>query len=163
MKVLGKEIGKDKKKFKDTKLGKFLKEKGSKVLDVAGELLPDKGGLGIVKNLIQNDDSMSAEDKEFALKMLDYEMVDSQEVTKRWQADMQSDSWLSKNARPLTLVTMVGMLFVFMMLDSMNIKFDIKERWIALYEIVLVSVIAAYFSARQIGKYHQAKYTKTEK
>jgi hypothetical protein len=150
------------KKFLDTKVGKFLKEKGSKILDVAGELLPDKGGLGIVKNLIEKDDSMSKEDKDFALKMLDYEMVDAQEVTKRWQSDMQSDSWLSKNARPMVLLAFVAMLFVFMMLDSMNIKFEVKERWIALYEITLVTVVAAYFGARQVGKYHQAKYGKSE-
>jgi hypothetical protein len=153
---------KDRKKFKDTKVGAFLKEKGSKILDVAGDLLPDKGGLGIIKNLIDNDNDMSAEDKEFALKMLEYEVVDSQEVTKRWQSDMSSDSWLSKNARPIVLLAFVGMLFVFMLLDSMNIKFDVKERWISLYEITLVTVVAAYFGARQVGKYHKVKYGKSK-
>ena len=59
-----------KNKFKDTKLGKWLREKAPKVLDVVGDLLPDQGALGIVKNLIDKDPDLSAEDIAKANEMI---------------------------------------------------------------------------------------------
>ena len=53
----------NKKKFKDTKLGKFLNKAAPTILDIAGDLLPDAGVLGIIKNLIDKDSDMSPEDK----------------------------------------------------------------------------------------------------
>ena len=95
-----------KKKLKDTKLGKFLSEKAPKVLEAVGELLPTDGVLGIVKNLIEKEDPkvLAPEDKETALKLLDQNMVEMQETSKRWISDMSSDSWLSKNTRPMSLL-----------------------------------------------------------
>jgi hypothetical protein len=92
---------KPKKKFRDTGLGKFLKQKAPKILDSVGDLLPDKGVLGIVKNLIAKDDILNPVDKETALALLEYDLVELQEVTKRWSSDMSSDSWLSKNVRQI--------------------------------------------------------------
>ena len=59
---------KDKKKFKDTKIGAFLKNKAPKILNAVGDILPDNGAYGIVKNLITSDKSMKAADKEMELK-----------------------------------------------------------------------------------------------
>jgi hypothetical protein len=69
---------KKRKKFKDTKIGAFLKSKAPKILDTIGDVLPDKGGLGIVKNLISSDSSIGPEDKEMALKILEGQKI------KRW-------------------------------------------------------------------------------
>tara|TARA_R110002126_G_C10390539_1_gene495007 strand:- start:51 stop:455 length:405 start_codon:yes stop_codon:yes gene_type:complete len=91
------------KKFKDTKVGKFLASNGSSIVDTLGSVLPDAGVLGIVKNLIEKQ-PMPVEDKEKALKLLELDQIELQEVTKRWQADLNSDNKLSKNVRPLTLV-----------------------------------------------------------
>ena len=91
------------KKFKDTKVGQFLLGKSGVVNSIA-EVLPDKGLFGIVKNLITGDKDLSLTDKETALKLLEQDMVEMQEVSKRWVADMASDSWLSKNTRPLSLI-----------------------------------------------------------
>jgi len=63
-------MSKPKKKFKDTKVGKFLKEKAPALLNTVGEFLPDQGGLGIVKNIISGDKDMGPEDKEMALKLI---------------------------------------------------------------------------------------------
>ena len=94
----------DKKKpFKDTKLGKFLKTKGSKLVDVVGDILPDKGVLGIVKGLIDKDDHLPQADKEMAMELLKMDMAEMDAVTKRWGADAAS-SKLAANVRPLTLV-----------------------------------------------------------
>jgi len=92
------------KKFKDTKVGKFLLNNGSGIVNTLGDALPSNGVLGIVKGLIDKDDSLPPEDKEKALKLLEMDMVEMQEVTKRWEADLNSDNKLSKNVRPLTLI-----------------------------------------------------------
>ena len=92
-----------KKKFKDTKLGKFLIGKKG-LFKSLGDVIPDKGLLGVLKNLISKDDSLSTEDKETALKMLEMDSIEMQEVSKRWQYDLSSDSFLSKNVRPMTLI-----------------------------------------------------------
>ena len=67
-----------KKKFSETKVGKFLKGAGSTITDVLGDALPDKGVLGVLKNLIENDDKLSTQDKEAALNMLKLELEDVQ-------------------------------------------------------------------------------------
>ena len=93
-----------KKKFKDTKVGKFLSNNGSNIAKTLADVLPTNGILSIVKRLIDKDDTLPLEDKEKALKLLEIDMVEMQEVTKRWEADLNSDNKLSKNVRPLTLI-----------------------------------------------------------
>ena len=93
-----------KKKFKDTKVGQFLSNNGSGIINTLGDVLPSNGILGIVKGLIDKDDTLPPEDKEKALKLLEIDIIEMQEVSKRWNSDMLSDSWLSKNVRPLTLI-----------------------------------------------------------
>ena len=92
-----------KKKFKDTKVGKFLASNGSSIVDTLGSVLPDAGLLGVVKNLIEKQ-PMPIKDKEMALRLLDQDITEMQEVTKRWSSDLASDNKLSKNVRPLTLI-----------------------------------------------------------
>ena len=108
-----------KKKFKDTKVGKFLLGK-SGVIDVITNILPDQGVLGMVKNLIDKDQELTPQDKETALKLLEQDMVEMQEVTKRWQSDNLSDSWLSKHTRPMTLIFLTVSLVVFILLDGLR-------------------------------------------
>ena len=93
-----------KKKFKDTKIAAFLKNKAPGILNMVGDILPTNGALGVVKNLISKDESISVEDKETALRLIDQDTAEMKEVSKRWAADMKSDSWLSKNTRPMSLI-----------------------------------------------------------
>ena len=88
-----------KKKFKDTKVGKFLLEK---IPDVVGSLAGDTPLGNVVKTLIGGSD-MSDADKEIALKKLEQEINEFDGITRRWVADSRSGSWLSSNVRPLTL------------------------------------------------------------
>ena len=99
-------MGKPKKKFSETKVGAFLSKAAPGILGIAGDVLPDAGVLGLVKNLIKKepDATLPPEDKEKALKLLEQDMVEMQEVSKRWESDMKSDSWLSKNTRPISLI-----------------------------------------------------------
>ena len=92
-----------KKKFSETKVGKFLLDKGSNLFNVVGDVLPDNGVLGVVKNLIDKDNTMPQQDKDIALELIKQDQIEMQEVTKRWVADA-SAGWLQANVRPLTLI-----------------------------------------------------------
>ena len=120
---------KPKKKFKDTKVGQFLTNKVPAILGIVGDVLPDAGVLGVVKGLIEKEDPaiLPPEDKEKAMKLLELDMIELQEVSKRWSSDMKSDSWLSKNTRPMTLIYLTVMMSLYIILDSLDIAFDIDE------------------------------------
>ena len=95
---------KPKKKFSETKVGKFLKSIGSGIFSKVETILPNDGLLGVLKNLLKDSNTLSDEEKKMALKYLEMDIQEMQEVTKRWDSDMKSDSWLSKNVRPMTLM-----------------------------------------------------------
>jgi len=143
---------KERKKFKDTKVGVFLKEKAPKILNGIGEILPDNGVYGIVKNLITTDNEMTSADKETAMKLLEIDLVEMQSISDRWQYDMKSDSWLSKNTRPLTLIYLTVCMTLYIILDSLQMAFDMKEVWIELLQTLLVTVYVAYFGSRGAEK-----------
>ena len=138
-----------KKKFSETRVGKFLIKAGSKL----GEALPNNGYLGVLRNLISKDSKLTPADKEMALKLLDIDIAEMQEISKRWESDMKSDSWLSKNTRPLTLIFLtVSMLFL-VLLDSLNIEFGVNSEWISLLKSLLITVYVAYFGSRGAEKF----------
>ena len=78
-------MDKKKKNFKDTKVGAFLKERAPKIVSQIGEFLPDQGGLGVVKNLITSDKTISPRDKETALKLLEQDIAEMENVSSRRQ------------------------------------------------------------------------------
>ena len=80
-----------------------------------------------------------------------------QEVSKRWVADMQSDSYLAKNIRPLVLAFLVVSTVVMVFIDSGNITFEVKDTWVDLLQIVLITVIGAYFGSRGLEKVKNGK------
>jgi hypothetical protein len=142
-----------KKKFKDTKVGQFLSNNGSGIITTLGDVLPSNGILGIVKVLIDKDDSLPPEDKEKALKLLEIDMVEMQEVSKRWSSDMSSDSFLSKNTRPMTLIFLTVSAVFLIVLDSLNIDFGVSNEWIDLLKGLLITVYVSYFGSRGIEKF----------
>tara|TARA_R110002050_G_scaffold298336_1_gene461509 strand:+ start:688 stop:1152 length:465 start_codon:yes stop_codon:yes gene_type:complete len=152
-------MSKPKRKFKETKVGKFLIDKVPSILGIVGDVLPDAGVLGVVKGLIEKEDPavLPPEDKEKAMKLLELDMVELQEVSKRWESDMKSDSWLSKNTRPLTLVYLTIITSVYIVLDSLDIAFDIDPSWVELLKTLLVTIYVAYFGSRGFEKYSTIK------
>ena len=133
-----------KKKFNETKVGIFLSKVAPKLLNTVGGVLPDGGALGVLKNIISEAPTVdiTPEDKEKALKLLELDRIEMQEVTKRWTSDMASSSWLSKNVRPITLV-------------FFSVAYVIG--WYAGYELdsvagVLSLIVGAYFGSRGIEK-----------
>ena len=145
-----------KKKFKETKIGAFLTKKAPKILDTIGDVLPDNGAFGIVKNLIASDKSIKAADKEMALKLLEQDIAEMNNISERWASDMKSDSWLSKNTRPMTLIFLTLAMTIFIVLDS-TILLEIKDGWVSLLEALLITVYVAYFGSRGAEKITKIK------
>ena len=138
------------KKIKDTKLGSWLAEKAPNVLGVVGDLLPDNGALGVVKNLIDKDPDV---DTEAGMAAVDAEIKFQENVTERWKADMGSDVKLAKLIRPITLICLMGMFMVTMMIDSMdNVAFNVKDSYVSLLELLMITAFGAYFAGRTIEK-----------
>jgi hypothetical protein len=142
-----------KKKFKETKVGKFLQNMGSSIVDKAGHILPDNGFYGVLKNLITTDSKLTTQDKETALELLKMDQIEMQEVSKRWDSDMKSDSWLSKNTRPMTLIFLTISTMLIIILDSLNINFGVDIEWIALLKSLLITTYVAYFGSRGVEKF----------
>jgi len=142
-----------KKKFSETKVGAFLSKAAPGILGTVGDVLPNNGVFGLVKNLIQKDPEMPAEDKEKAMKLLEMDIVEMQEISKRWDSDMKSDSWLSKNTRPLALIFLTVSLVSFILLDGFDISFGIDSGWIDLLKSLLITVYVAYFGSRGAEKF----------
>lgn len=137
-------------KIKDTKLGAWLKSKAPKVLDIMGDALPDKGALGIVKNLLDKEPDV---DPAEAQAMIDAEVRFQENVTERWKADMGSDVKLAKLIRPVTLIVLMSMFMVTMVADSMdNWPFNVKDSYVSLLEILMLTAFGAYFAGRTIEK-----------
>ena len=139
-----------KKKIKDTKLGQWLKDKAPNVLDTVADLLPDSGGLGVVKNLLDKEPGI---DPAEAQAKIDAEVKFQENVTERWKADMGSDVKLAKLIRPVTLIALMSMFMVTMMIDSMdNVPFTVKDSYVDLLQILMLTAFGAYFAGRTIEK-----------
>ncbi len=142
----------EKKTFKETKVGAFLASKAPKILQALGDVLPNQGTLGVVKNIISSDNKIKPADKEEAMKLIEQDMQELKEVPSRWKADMKSDSWLSKNTRPLALIFLTASSVFMMAVDSFHLQFDVDDAWIGLLKTLLVTVYVAYFGSRGAEK-----------
>ena len=137
-------------KIKDTKLGAWLKEKAPSILDAVGDLLPNQGGLGVVKNLLDRDPDVSPEE---AKAIVDAEIAYQNNVTERWKADMESDVKLAKIIRPSMLIALVVVFITIMFLDSLdNQPFNVKDSYVSLLEVLMLTVFGAYFAGRTVEK-----------
>jgi hypothetical protein len=140
----------EKKKIRDTKLGAWLKDKAPNVLDTVGDLLPDQGALGVVKNLLDKEPGI---DPAEAKAKIDAEVEFQNNVSERWKADMGSDVKLAKLIRPATLIALMVMFMVTMVLDSLDyLPFNVKDSYVSLLEILMLTSFGAYFAGRTIEK-----------
>ena len=116
----------------------------------AKELVEGVGG--VIDNLhTSKEEKLEAEAKIKDLVM-GYEAEMQKQVTERWKMDMQSDSWLSKNIRPLVLVFLVVATVLLIFIDAGVIAFEVKASWVDLLQLVLITVIGAYFGGRSLEK-----------
>lgn len=138
------------KKIKDTGLGIWLKEKAPDVLSTVGDLLPDRGALGLVKNLLNKDPKI---DPAEAKARVDAEIAYQNNVTERWKADMSGDIKLAKLIRPVMLIVLIVVFVTTMFLDSLDAQpFNVKDSYVSLLEILMLTVFGAYFAGRTVEK-----------
>ena len=142
------------KKIKDTALGAWLSTKVPALAEKVGDLLPDKGVLGVVKNLVDKEPDVSMEDKLEFEKLKQQQEVEAQkQVTERWKADMGSDVKLAKMIRPITLISLMVMFMLTMVADSMdNWPFNVKDSYVDLLQVLMLTAFGAYFAGRTIEK-----------
>ncbi len=130
---------------------RFLVKQGKtispKILDIAGNIT-GIGSLNELSDLISGDEKIAQVDKDLLIKELELDMQLEQEITKRWVADSMSDSWLSKNIRPMTLGFLLICMFIFIMLDSSLEGFKMASEWIGLLKGLLMTAVGGYFVIR---------------
>ena len=107
---------------------------------------------GILDEVITTDEEREAAKAKIKQMLLDSESKMQEQVTARWQADMNSDSWLSKSIRPLVLAWLVVCTTLLIFIDAGVIMFNVEDKWVDLLQLVLITVIGAYFGGRSIEK-----------
>jgi hypothetical protein len=141
------------KKFKDTKVGKWVKEKLPEVAGNFADIIPDQGVLGIVKRVVDGSPELSAQDKlEFDKLAVEAEKDAQENVTRRWEADAKSDVKLAKFIRPAILISLTLFYMIVMVWDGLDPAFMPPENYINLLEILMLTVFGAYFAGRTIEK-----------
>ena len=111
-----------------------------------------KGVGGIINNLHTSKEEKLAAEAKIKDLVMGYEAEMQKQVTERWKMDMQSDSWLSKNIRPLVLIFLVVSTILLVFIDAGVIAFEVKATWVDLLQLVLITVIGAYFGGRSLEK-----------
>ena len=111
-----------------------------------------KGVGGVLDDLTTSKEEKLAAEQKIQELISDYETKMEQNITDRWSADMNSDSWLSKNVRPLVLIFLVVCTMLMIFIDAGTIAFTVEEKWTDLLQLVLITVIGAYFGGRSIEK-----------
>jgi hypothetical protein len=107
---------------------------------------------GVIDNLhTSKEEKLEAERKVKEL-VSSYQITLEKEISSRWNADMKSDSWLSKNVRPLVLVFLVIATVLLIFIDAGAINFTVEAKWTDLLQLVLITVIGAYFGGRSLEK-----------
>ena len=116
----------------------------------ATELVEGVGG--VLDNLITSKDEKLEAKRKVKELVANYEIEMEKNITSRWEADLRSDSWLSKNVRPLTLVFLIVCTMLLIFIDAGAISFDVKDSYVDLLQLVLITVIGAYFGGRSLEK-----------
>ena len=111
-----------------------------------------KGVGGVIDNLhTSQEEKLEAEQKIKEL-VAKYEIEMEKNITDRWKSDMNSDSWLSKNVRPMVLIFLVISTVLMIFIDAGTINFEVEPKWTDLLQLVLITVIGAYFGGRSFEK-----------
>ena len=111
----------------------------------------------VVDNLHTSKEEKLAEQNKIKKLVASYEVEMEKNITDRWKADMNSDSWLSKNVRPIILIFLVVSTVLMIFIDAGTIQFTVEQKWTDLLQLVLITVIGAYFDGRSFEKSKKSK------
>jgi len=149
-------MGKYKEDNGTTRVGDFLRDIDvSKSLEVVGNLV--KGDINGAIDAITGAESISPEQREHALKVMQLDIEEMKSVSKRWEADLKSDSTLAKNVRPLSLIFLTVTTVILIYLDSFSVEILVPSEWIELLKSLLLGIYIAYFGSRGLEKYRSIK------
>ncbi len=126
-----------------------------KIFGVGSSVVDDVANA--LDRFIRTKEDRDAFEKEMTEIFVRAEAEMQKNVSDRWKYDMESDSWLSKNVRPLVLVFLIFSTILLIFIEGGNIDFFIKEEWITLLQMILLTVIGAYFGGRSIEKVNKAR------
>ena len=118
---------------------------------------------GIIKGLVGNasdilDEIITTKEEKLEAKrkikelILNHRVDMEKQISERWKADMASDSWLSKNVRPMTLIFVLVCTMVLIFIDAGFISFDVEAKWVDLLQLTVITIVASYFGGRSIEK-----------
>ena len=107
---------------------------------------------GVVDNLHTSEEEKLEANQKIKELVSNYEVEMEKTITERWKVDMNSDSWLSKNIRPLVLIFLVTATVLMIFIDAGVLAFEVKDTWVDLLQLVLITVIGAYFGGRSLEK-----------
>ena len=116
----------------------------------AAELV--KGVGGVIDDLHTSEEERLEAEQKIKEIIANYEVEMEKTITSRWQADLKSDSWLSKNVRPLVLVFLIVCTMLLIFIDAGALNFEVKSSWVDLLQLVLITVIGDYFGGRSLEK-----------
>ena len=116
----------------------------------AGELVKSVGG--VLDNLTTSKEEKLEAERKVKELIANYEIEMEKNITSRWEADLKSDSWLSKNVRPMTLIFLIVCTMLLIFIDAGAINFNVKDSYVDLLQLVLITVIGAYFGGRSLEK-----------
>ena len=116
----------------------------------AADLVKNVGG--VIDNLHTSKEEKLEAERKIKELVANYEVEMEKNITSRWEADLKSDSWLSKNVRPMTLIFLIICTMLLIFIDAGTIKFEVKSSWVDLLQLVLITVIGAYFGGRSFEK-----------
>jgi|TARA_R110000824_G_C14747783_1_gene628208 hypothetical protein len=107
---------------------------------------------GVLDNLSTSKEEKLEAKRKIKELMVNHQVEVEKNVSERWKADMNSDSWLSKNVRPLVLVFTIACTMLLVFIDSGSIAFEVEEKWTDLLQLTLITIIGAYFGGRSVEK-----------
>ena len=116
----------------------------------AADLVKNVGG--VIDDLHTSEEEKLEAERKIKEVIANYEVEMEKNITSRWEADLKSDSWLSKNVRPLVLIFLIVCTMLLIFIDAGALNFEVKSSWIDLLQLVLITVIGAYFGGRSLEK-----------
>jgi len=111
-----------------------------------------KGVGGVIDNLHTSQEEKLEAERKIKELVANYEVEMEKNITARWEADLKSDSWLSKNVRPMVLIFLIVCTMLLIFIDAGALNFEVKSTWVDLLQLVLITVIGAYFGGRSLEK-----------
>ena len=124
-------------------LTNLLSGGASKLVDSVG---------GVLDNLTTSKEEKLEAERKVKELVANYEVEMEKNITSRWEADLKSDSWLSKNVRPVVLIFLIVCTMLLIFIDAGAINFNVKDSYVDLLQLVLITVIGAYFGGRSLEK-----------